>query len=162
MKQPNLRLFADVEPKRSVLPVPLPLHRVCRTGTLPRSAEQAPARATPGSSTLVRLVKAEVAKPAAAAVNGVALEAAIIAALDAPPAPDERPSETFRRKEVAVGELFAALSVMDAHHLYKRLSVRHADDPIAQRFGRLVTDRQDRLMNFLGDARRRAAIARSC
>lgn len=106
----------------------------------------------------LRIVKPESALPPA---NGIALEDAIIAALDAPAAAGERPSEAFRRKEQAVGELFAALSIIDAHTLHKRLSLRDPKDPVASRFGRLMAERQERLLKFLGDARRRAAVARN-
>jgi hypothetical protein len=90
-------------------------------------------------------------------IQTISLEVAIIAALDAPANPDERASDAFRRKEYAIGQLFGALSIVDAHILHRRLSLRDAADPIATRFARLIVERQARLMNFLGDARRRAA-----
>jgi hypothetical protein len=93
-------------------------------------------------------------------IQTISFEQAIIEALDAPANPDERASDAFRRKEYAIGQLFGALSIVEAHILHRRLSLRDAADPIATRFARLIVERQARLMSFLGDARRRAALAK--
>lgn len=150
MKNPHLRLMSNPTPKHPVEPMLLPTRR-------PRRAAPQETICAPAPVSLVPVI----AETHSALPKPIALEDAIIAALDAPAEPHERPSEVFRRKELAVGELFAALSIIDAYVLHKRLSVRQAGDPIASRFGRLVADRQQRLMEFLGDARRRAAFARS-
>jgi hypothetical protein len=65
------------------------------------------------------------------------------------------------KKEQALMALFAAMSVLEAMELQRRLRVGRADDAVAVAFGRLVVERRQRLLAFLGDARRRAAIARS-
>lgn len=89
----------------------------------------------------------------------VKLEAEIIAELDRGPE-GERLATAFQRKEHALGALFAQLSIEEARVLHRRLTVPLANDPVAQRFAKLVVDRQRRLLAFLGDARRRHALAR--
>ncbi|MFT3698128.1 MAG: hypothetical protein QM831_33615 [Kofleriaceae bacterium] len=105
------------------------------------------------SSPRLRLVVAPAVRPAFVTV---ALEQDILSELDRPQA-GERFAVWFQRKEYAIGTLFAQLSVEDARVLHKRLAVPVAGDPIAERFAKLVVERQRRLLAFLGDARRRNA-----
>ena len=50
-------------------------------------------------------------------------------------------------------------NVAEAEALHERLSTTpRADDRVAAQFGRLVLERRERLLAFLGDARRREAI----
>jgi hypothetical protein len=112
----------------------------------------------PRAVALVVSAPSRVVAPSHAPI-GAELESSIIAALDKPAAPGETASEAFRRKEQEVGDLFAAVSIADARELHRRLTLAKADDPIARRFTRLVRDRQARLIAFLADARRRAALA---
>lgn len=65
------------------------------------------------------------------------------------------------KKEQALMALFVAMPVLEAMELQRRLRVGRADDAVAAAFGRLVVERRQRLLAFLGDARRRAALARS-
>jgi hypothetical protein len=65
----------------------------------------------------------------------------------------------FARKEKELGEAFAALPVFDQRALQTRLSVVRAGDVLAEKFNRLTQERRQRLLNFLGDARRRAALS---
>ena len=69
--------------------------------------------------------------------------------------------EAHRMKEHEVGELFARLSVAEAWTLHKRLSNPSSTDGLASAFGRLILERRARLLAFLGDARRRAAISQA-
>jgi hypothetical protein len=89
----------------------------------------------------------------------VALEQAILAALDASPSASETMLAGFQRKERALVQLFAQLSVSDARTLHRRLTLPVDSDPIASRFARLISERRARLIAFLADARRREAIA---
>ena len=70
-------------------------------------------------------------------------------------------SEAHRRKEQELGELFAKLTAIEACTLHKRLSNPAATDHLAVAFGRLIVERRARLLTFLGDTRRRAAIAQT-
>jgi hypothetical protein len=88
----------------------------------------------------------------------VSLESAILAALDAPALPGEQIAMAFKRKESVIRALFAQLDVHESRALHRRLELALPDDPIAGRFGRLVSDRRARLMAFLADARRRMAL----
>ena len=90
----------------------------------------------------------------------VALEAEIIAVLDERLRPAEPSAAAFQRKEHALRALFGALDVVDARVLHRRLTLPLPDDPIEQRFARLVAERKVRLIAFLADARRRAATRR--
>jgi hypothetical protein len=91
----------------------------------------------------------------------VALEHAILAALEAPLSNHETMFAGFHRKELAVAALFAQLSVADARALHRRLTMPSSSDPLAVAFNRLVSERRARLVAFLADARRRQAIARA-
>lgn len=125
---------------------------------------------TPERGSSLRLVRPEPREPetdrlAPAAVpalpftwKAIEHETAIIELIDSK-FPGEIASEVFRRKEHALGAIFASLSITDAWQLHRRLTVSSPLDPIATRFGRLVADRRARLINFLGDARRRSALA---
>lgn len=146
MKDSSLRLFANAPSEPAA---------ASRTQLEPRGvATRRPALLSIAPST-------EPVATETPTVACVALEGAIIVALDAPADLNELASDAFRRKEYAVGELFAALSIVDAHLLHRRLSTKHPADPIATRFSRLVAERQARLLTFLGDARRRAMLARA-
>jgi len=65
----------------------------------------------------------------------------------------------FTRKEKELGEAFAALPILDQRALHARLSVVREGDMLAEKFNRLTAERRARLLNFLADARRRAAQA---
>ena len=63
----------------------------------------------------------------------------------------------FARKEKELAEAFAALSVVDQRALHARRSRVREGDTLAEKFNRLTPERRTRLLNFLNDARRRAA-----
>ena len=65
----------------------------------------------------------------------------------------------FNQKEKQLGDAFAALPVFDQRALHARLSSLRPGDLLAEKFNRLAPERRTRLLNFLGDARRRAAQA---
>jgi hypothetical protein len=83
----------------------------------------------------------------------------ILAVLDAPLDLGERAYDGYRRKERELGVLFAALPVLEARTLHARLADPRRGDALADHFHRLVADRRTRLLGFLADARRRAALA---
>ena len=62
------------------------------------------------------------------------------------------------RKEREVAGVFAGLTVIEAWWLHKRLLSAAPGDALVVAFARLVTERRQRLLAFLADARRRAAI----
>jgi len=88
------------------------------------------------------------------------VEQEIVEILRAAPTPGETIEAAYRRKEHALGSLFARLSPVEALALHRRLSAADRDDPIASQFGRLIASRRARLLAFLADARRRAARGR--
>jgi len=85
-------------------------------------------------------------------------EAQIMAVLAAPAHPGETVSSQFQRKEHQLGSIFAALSLAEARALHRRLAIPQAGDALALKFARMVVDRKNRLLAFLADAPRRAAI----
>jgi hypothetical protein len=91
----------------------------------------------------------------------VALEAEILESLHAGPLPNQRISGAFERKERELAAIFARLSITDARSLHRRLTIPAASDPLAQKFGQMVIDRQQRLITFLAGARRREALRQS-
>ncbi len=68
--------------------------------------------------------------------------------------------EAYLQKEREIGNVFGRLAVLEAWTLHKRLSIARSDDGLATAFERLVPERRTRLLTFLAEARRRAAMAR--
>jgi hypothetical protein len=95
--------------------------------------------------------------PAGTSLNSV--ERDLINILDSAPQYGETIEVSFRRKEAELRTVFAALPVLDARALQTRLANPRVNDAVAVRFSRLVADRRARLLTFLADARRRAALA---
>jgi hypothetical protein len=87
------------------------------------------------------------------------IEAKILAVLHRPRQLDESYAESSANRETELGALFAELDVTRAFHLRRRLETACADDPLWSSFQRLVVNRRQRLLRFLGDARRRSALA---
>ena len=86
-------------------------------------------------------------------------EAPLIAILVAPLRAGETAAVGFARKERELAAAFAALPVLAARAVHMRLSNPRSDDELAEKFSRLTIERRNRLLNFLADARRRAALA---
>ncbi|MBA3460823.1 MAG: hypothetical protein H0T46_12720 [Deltaproteobacteria bacterium] len=76
------------------------------------------------------------------------------------PVPPGQAREGHAMKERQLGELFAQLSVPEARVLHKRLTCKVAGDELVVAFDRLIVERRARLVTILGDAPRRAALAR--
>ncbi len=98
-------------------------------------------------------------RPAASDPRRAAIDAQLIAILDAALAPGETAADGFRRKEHELGAAFGTLSILEAHVMHARLANPRVDDLLAAKFARLVVDRRARLLAFIADARRRAALA---
>lgn len=88
-----------------------------------------------------------------------ACDAHLVAILDAPLRAGEPMHLGYARKERELAAAFAALPIFDQRALHTRLVQPKPGDVLAEKFGRLVAERRSRLINFLGDARRRAAVA---
>jgi hypothetical protein len=86
-------------------------------------------------------------------------EARLIAIIEAPLAPGETAMHGFARKEAELATAFTQLTILEAGSLQRRLSINAPDDALAAVFARLTVERRNRLVAFLGDARRRQAIA---
>ncbi len=84
------------------------------------------------------------------------LDQRIIATIHAP-SDGVSAQAAYREKEHQVGAILAMLTVADAQSLHRRLTIPASDDPVAAAFARLTKDRRERLVQFLADARRRAA-----
>jgi hypothetical protein len=65
-----------------------------------------------------------------------------------------------QRKEVALRELFVALTPFDSRALADRLRRNRPHDPLANAFLRMTAERRQRLLRLLDEAPRRAAIRR--
>ncbi len=86
-------------------------------------------------------------------------DARLLAILDAPLFAGEAASVGFARKERELRGAFKQLLVVEAHLLHKRLANPARGDRLAEKFVRLTAERRSRLLQFLADARRRAAVA---
>ena len=76
--------------------------------------------------------------------------------------PDGEPTHVgYARKERELGEAFAQLPIFDQRALHARLSNPRPNDALALRFARLTIERRIRLLAFLNDARRRAAVSKA-
>jgi hypothetical protein len=86
-----------------------------------------------------------------------ALDSALIAILEEPLLPGETAFAGFARKELALRNTFAQLTVMQSRALHARLANPRSGDQLVRAFMRLTADRRGRLISFLADARRREA-----
>ena len=89
----------------------------------------------------------------------IALEAEMLAALDAPKRDHETFDAALRRKEHEVGAVLSRLTPADSLALERRVTLSLPGDPIAARFARLLPDRRQRLLNFAASMRRRPSRA---
>ena len=87
-------------------------------------------------------------------------DAVFIAILEAPLHEDETAYLGFARKEEELRAAFATLSILESRSLQARLETPRSGDRLAAAFSRLTIERRARLINFLGNARRRAAVGR--
>jgi len=86
------------------------------------------------------------------------LETKLLSVLHRPRGIDESHAESNANREAELRALFAELDVTRAFHLRRRLEMARAGDPLWSSFQRLVADRRQRLLRFLGDARRRSVL----
>lgn len=107
----------------------------------------------PAAPPVLRLVP-----PLAPVIQATPSDGPLLALLELAARPGESADAHHRRKEQAIGELFAQLTVEESDALHQRLTASGADDPVVALFGRLVVDRRERLLAFLRGARRRAVI----
>ncbi|MEO8846457.1 MAG: hypothetical protein ABI591_12100, partial [Kofleriaceae bacterium] len=86
------------------------------------------------------------------------IETQILAVLCRPRDVGESYAESNANREAALRAVFSELDVTRAVHLRRRLETPRADDLLWSSFQRLVVERRQRLLRFLGDARRRSAL----
>lgn len=133
--------------------------RARRSSPAIQTVRGALASATPPERIVLRgAPQNDLTPPPAPSPAGVELQVAAI--LDEQPALGETIAVCFARKELALRALFGALDVATACALHKRIQIGSASDPIVIQLGRMTADRRQRLVTFLGDARRRAASRR--
>jgi hypothetical protein len=66
----------------------------------------------------------------------------------------------FQKKEAQLRARFDELSVTDSRAVASRLRRARPNDPVAARFARMTADRRQRLLQYLDNAARRAAVRR--
>lgn len=150
-------IFADrSEPRTSLAREPRPIaitRLVPRPRAEPPSFADAPVVIEPEPLDIAPSVP----PPPPAAIAGPH-DARLAAILGAPLATGETTHAGFARKERELGTAFAQLGVLDARALHQRLANPRAGDMLAATFARLTVERRTRLLAFLADARRRAAV----
>jgi hypothetical protein len=99
--------------------------------------------------------------PPATAPLRCELEVELVAILTMPLANGMSAADGFYRKEAAVFDVLAQLDPAQALQLRVRLRSPRVEDDLAQAFQRFTAERRQRVMAFLGDARRRVALAAS-
>jgi hypothetical protein len=73
--------------------------------------------------------------------------------------PGETIARAFERKERELRAALSQLPLADARALHRRFQLATSGDVLLERFSRLAVERKARLVAFLADAPRRAAIA---
>jgi hypothetical protein len=89
----------------------------------------------------------------------LSIEGRMLSILRARPEPNETVLLAFRRKEAELIALCATLSPVESLQLMQRLERSNSADELATAFSRLVVERRQRVIGFLNNARRRAAVA---
>src|SRR5688572_11188026 len=148
MESNALSIFAEV-PARAPLRIPAP-----RLVRIEPPSEPPPPQPVPAIARLV------LAPRTANADLPSQIQRAMIEALGSKPLAGETIEIAYRRIERELGEQFARLSPLQARALKLRLEQPREGDILATRFNRLVVQRKTRLLAFLGDARRREALAK--
>jgi len=120
---------------------------------------QSPAPTRLATGTMTPAPRIGAATMHTSAIVACSYDARLAAIIDADLQHGEPALVGFARKERELGEACAALPIMDQRALHTRLSNPKAGDTLAAKFCRLTSDRRARLIAFLGDARRRAAMA---
>jgi hypothetical protein len=118
--------------------------------------------ARPPSELRTRLARGSESPPLADSLEAAtarAVDSALLALVLAPLRPGETALLGYARKERELRGAFSTLSLLEAHALRGRLEVCRSDDALALAFARLTVDRRTRLLTYLADARRRAAVA---
>jgi hypothetical protein len=111
---------------------------------------------SPSGRTVDERVDAETRDPGGLGGLEAESERELLDILRAPPSGTTR--RAFQEKEYALGAAFSRLTPRQAWALHRRLANPGEGDALAMEFARLVSDRRHRLLDFLADARRRAAI----
>jgi hypothetical protein len=106
-------------------------------------------------------VRDQESKPEVARAATCSFEQTLLELVTAPLAPGEMAAAGYDRKEREIGKLFGTLGPVEAWTLHRRLANPLAEDPLATTFARMIPQRRLRLLAFLGDPKRRAALARS-
>jgi hypothetical protein len=86
----------------------------------------------------------------------------MLSILEGPPLTGEPRVETFKRKERALAEVFAALPPAESLCLERRLANPARGDVLAARFATLVPERRARLLAFLAHSRWSRSSATVC
>ena len=97
--------------------------------------------------------------PAAKLAASSPIDAQLISILETDVAPYETALVGFARKEAEMKTVMATLSIVESMGLHKRLSNPQPTDKVAAKLGRFTVERRARIIQFLGDARRRIAIS---
>ena len=134
----------------------MPRQRRSRAAVLVRT-EEPPAQPQVPDRIVLDAPRA-VATPAAPPPSSE-LEDRLIAILESPPHANEMIAACFARKEAELGNVLATIDVDSARALHKRLTTFAGEDRLVTAFNRLTADRRQRLIVYLADARRRAAIS---
>lgn len=126
-------------------------------GSMPALAVP-PHDASPGHEAPLAPAVAPASEDALPRWRPVALEAELLAVLDAPAQYGETIEGTYTRKERELCAVCDRLTVADARVLFERLRLPAPDDPIVARLARWIERRRESVRTFLGDARRREAV----
>jgi hypothetical protein len=87
------------------------------------------------------------------------LEQEILAILARPAPVGETLRSAYQQLEHDLGSVLARLSLVEARQLHQRFVNPRDTDELTAKFFRLIPERRDRLITFLADAPRRAALA---
>lgn len=87
-----------------------------------------------------------------------AFDARFVAIVMAAPPPGFTAKAAHDAKEQALLALLAGLTPVESLYLHKRLANPRPGDAVAAAFGRMVVERRGRILAFVADARRRAAL----
>ncbi len=113
----------------------------------------APKEAGPGRMSAVLPSPAVPATP-----EQTAFDAQLAAIIVAPLPMGQTAMEGYQKKELAILGALAQRSVLESRALYARLANPVSSDSLAVTFMRLTVERRSRILAFLADARRRAAV----
>lgn len=156
-REPTLRDRMNALRQAAPAPAPAPAARLAALAPIPAEPAAA-ARVEAGPSLAGEAPPLRAVRPAPSHALSAAQVGALVQIITRPLEPGVTAQAGHASKEHELRQFIDTLTSGEALALHTRLRVAAAGDEVVVAFARLLGERRDRLMAYLGDSRRRAAL----